>query len=154
MVHVMMVPPSALAEAGAPPGIDRILNVDATVGPSVVGGVNSADDVSAVQALFAIYLGGETSPVTPLPQQTGTFDSATGYYIYRLQGAEQKSWPTSVVDGLVSPATDGEVSYGGGYFVIAALNFQAYDQDADAWNALVAQYENSGGGADPSTPSA
>ncbi|MGB6941687.1 MAG: hypothetical protein WBE37_04790 [Bryobacteraceae bacterium] len=100
-------------------GLSAIVNVLGRVGP---GEANAADDVRAVQRL--IQIAGKTKQVATgigLPNCTGHFDAATGFWIYQLQHFQIGRHPHQIVDGIISPA-HGATYAAGTYWAIVLLN--------------------------------
>ena len=114
-----------------------IFNIDAHVGQ---GCTNKSDDVFLVQ--FLMRKAGEKKPVdrpdirarlvkVPL---SGTVDPLTVDGIKAAQEAMRAKRPTTVVDGIVSPARG--VDYGGGIWVIVTLNDSVRTSFPDKWPRL------------------
>jgi hypothetical protein len=120
----------------------QILNVSQPVGMQYNGAPNLYGDVSAVQGLIAIQAAGNQAIAQPIPTVTGTFDSMTGYYIFDQQVVDRLRFPTSIVDGVVSPApqSGGLFYQTGGVWTIVGLNVGAANANYDAWQALLATY--------------
>jgi hypothetical protein len=138
MAHLMPLQ-QPFKTAGGSMGV--ILNVGQKVGRPARGGVNNFNDVQAVQALIDLYFA--FSPMqTMLPSANGAFDPTTGYWIYELQVGLRQRHPSQIIDGIISPARNGMVTYGAGEWTIVELNAGASSRDFDSWNSLCMQYAN------------
>jgi len=82
-------------------GLSTIVNVLKRVGPTEI---NDPSDVKVVQALIRMHTSAFAKKVG-VPQVTGNFDAATGFYIYDTQYfLKTKAGHQSVgVDGVISP---------------------------------------------------
>jgi hypothetical protein len=104
-------------------GLSFIYNVSSKVGP-LQSDPNQPDDVMLVQYLLKKVLQGQQMPATPgvaFPTATGRFDTATGFWIYRVQSSFRNFG--NVIDGVVSPARG--LFYGPSTaWTIAILNFK------------------------------
>ena len=57
-----------------------------------------------MQGPIAIQAAGNPALAQPIPTVTGLFDSMTGSYIFDQQVVDRLRFPSSIVDGVVSPA--------------------------------------------------
>jgi hypothetical protein len=97
-------------------GMSAIVNVLGRVGP---GEQNSPDDVRVVQRLLQMCSRGKAfAGSIGVPQATGHFDAATGFWIFYVQS----SFKRQVVDGVVSPAHGAHYAPGGGIWTIVIFN--------------------------------
>lgn len=78
----------------------------------------------------------------PIPTVTGTFDSMTGCYIFDQHVGDRLRFPSSIVDGVVSPApqSGGIFCQTGGVWTMVGLKGGAAGANYDAWQALFAAY--------------
>jgi len=136
---VQLSPPQPLSSGQT---LSQIINVSQPVGVPGFGGVNLYDDVAAVQGLIQIAVSGGTGLAQPFPTVTGSFDTMTGYYIFDQQVSDRQSFPNSIVDGIVSPASEsGGICYTtGGVWTIVGLNVAAANANYAEWQALVQNY--------------
>ncbi len=118
-------------------GMSAIVNVLGRVGPKEQ---NSSDDVRVVQRLLQIgSLGGQLAASVGVPQLTGHFDAATGFWIFRFQEVYKRTKNKSqIVDGIVSPA-HGAVFGGGAVWTIVIMNEYAKDHNPAEYAAFLAQ---------------
>ncbi len=97
-------------------GLSTIVNVLGRVGP---GEPNNPDDVRVVQSLLQMCARGKAFAASiGVPQPSGHFDAATGFWIYQTQN----SMRGQVVDGVVSPAHGTHYAPGGGVWTIVIFN--------------------------------
>jgi hypothetical protein len=97
-------------------GMSTIVNVLGRVGP---GEPNNPDDVRVVQRLLQLASrGGAVATSIGVPQLTGHFDAATGFWIYHTQNF----FRGQKVDGVVSPAHGAHYAPGGGVWTIVLFN--------------------------------
>jgi hypothetical protein len=116
-------------------GLSAIVNVLGRVGP---GEANAADDVRVVQRL--IQIAGKTKQVATgigLPNISGHFDAATGFWIYQLQNYQTGRHPHQIVDGIISPA-HGATYAAGNYWAIVLLNSFAKDNNPTEFASFLA----------------
>jgi hypothetical protein len=119
-------------------GLSAIVNVVNRVGPSEV---NNSADVRVVQRLIQMAARGSTAGVKiGVPAATGTYDAATGFWIYHVQFVQKRSRPNQVVDGIVSPA-HGSSYMQDTHWAIVLLNAMAKDHSATEF----ASFLSSGG---------
>jgi hypothetical protein len=57
-----------------------------------------------------------------VPQLTGQFDAATGFWIFHVQHSLKRQIGGQIVDGVVSPAHGSHYAPGGGIWTIVILN--------------------------------
>ncbi len=109
-------------------------NVDEVVGD--VPAVNKNEDVLLVQ-FFLKVIGRQVRAselqIARLVQVTGVMDKLTIDAIEVLQVIARRRNPATVVDGRVSPARGGAISYGGGFWTIAILNNFIKDNNFNIW---------------------
>ena len=97
-------------------GMSTIVNVLGRVGP---GEPNNPDDVRVVQRLMQMGSRGRSASASiGVPQVTGHFDAATGFWIYRVQQIARNR----TMDGVVSPALGAQYAPGGSIWTIVILN--------------------------------
>lgn len=118
-------------------GMSTIVNVLQRVGPEEP---NDMADVRVVQRLIAMAGRGSRASRIGLPAVTGSFDAATGFWIYHLQNVQRRSHPQQIVDGIVSPAR-GATYAGNDHWAIVMLNSLAKDKNPVEYAAFL----NSGG---------
>lgn len=114
-------------------GMSTIVNVLQRVGPQEP---NDVADVRVVQRLIAMAGRGSSVSRIGLPAVTGSFDAATGFWIYHLQNVQRRSHPQQIVDGIVSPAR-GSTYSGNDYWVIVMLNGLAKEKSPGEYAALL-----------------
>jgi hypothetical protein len=116
-------------------GLTAAVNVLAHVGTKQA---NNLDDVKVVQKLLQLCSkGSEFAAEIGLPAISGRFDAATGFWIYRFQDIDRRKSPSTVIDGIVSPARGG--SYGGGTWTIISMNLFAKEKDPQGFANFVAK---------------
>jgi len=115
-------------------GLSTIVNVLKRVGPSEV---NDSSDVRVVQRLIQLAGKGSGSGVKiGLPSVTGSYDAATGFWIYHVQRVQKRSHPLQIIDGIVSPAHG--ASYASNtHWAIVLLNALAKDSSPSEYSAFV-----------------
>jgi hypothetical protein len=114
-------------------GMSAIVNVLGRVGP---GEPNNPDDVRVVQRLLQMCARGKAfAGNIGVPQPTGHFDAATGFWIYYVQG----SFKRQIVDGVVSPAHGTHYSPGGGIWTIVLFNDYAKSNCPGDYATFLAQ---------------
>jgi hypothetical protein len=111
-------------------------NVDTVVGDSPA--VNNFEDVLLVKFFFNVIAKQTRDPkllsatrLVGFPD--GVMDGLTIKAIVAVQEIVQKTNPGQVVDGRVSPAKGGAISYGGGLWTIAVLNNFIKDKNINVW---------------------
>ena len=116
-------------------GLSTIVNVLKRVGPNEA---NDAADVRVVQRLLQMAAKGSTPPVRGigLPSVTGTYDAATGFWIFYLQKYQKAHHPLQIIDGIVSPA-HGASFASNTHWAIVVLNFLAKDHSPSEFSAFV-----------------
>ncbi len=115
-------------------GVSTIVNVLKRVGP---GEANDAADVRVVQRLIQLAGKGTASGVKiGLPTVTGTYDAATGFWIYHVQRVQKRSHPLQIVNGIVSPA-HGSAYASNTHWAIVLLNALAKDTSPSEYSAFV-----------------
>jgi hypothetical protein len=119
--------------------MSAIVNVLGRVGPNEP---NNADDVRVVQQLLQMGARGSTIAGLGLPQPTGRFDAATGFWIFYMQNFRQARHAAQVVDGVVSPAHGFGYSPAGGVWTIVLFNFFAKDHSPVEYAAFLANAGN------------
>src|SRR5215468_10541065 len=83
-------------------GLTSIVNVVDRVGPSET---NGNADVRVVQRLIQMGARSSASAVKiGLPAASGSYDAATGFWIYHVQFIQKVRHPLQIIDGIVSPA--------------------------------------------------
>ena len=116
-------------------GLSVAVNVMGRVGTKEP---NNVDDVKVVQKLLQLCSrGSEFASEIGLPTVSGRFDAATGFWIYRFQDIDRKKTPSSIIDGVISPARGS--SYGGGTWTIISMNLFAKEKDPQGYAAFVAK---------------
>jgi hypothetical protein len=114
-------------------GMSTIVNVLNRVGP---GEPNNPDDVRVVQRLMQMGGRGKAAAASiGLPQVTGHFDAATGFWIYRIQHL----YKNRTVDGVVSPAQGTQYAPGGSIWAIVILNDLAKGDSPQDYATFLAQ---------------
>ena len=114
-------------------GMSTIVNVLGRVGP---GEPNNPDDVRVVQRLLQMCSRGKAfAGSIGVPQPTGHFDAATGFWIFYVQS----SFKRQVVDGVVSPAHGTHYAPGGGIWTIVQLNESAKSNSPAEYAAYLAE---------------
>jgi hypothetical protein len=114
-------------------GMSTIVNVLGRVGP---GESNNPDDVRVVQSLLQLCARGKAfAGSIGVPQATGHFDAATGFWIFYVQS----SFKHQIVDGIVSPAHGTHYSPGGGIWTIVLFNDFAKSNSPAEYAALLAR---------------
>jgi hypothetical protein len=114
-------------------GMSTIVNVLARVGP---GEPNHPDDVRVVQRLMQMGARGAAPAASiGVPQVTGHFDAATGFWIYHAQRLNK----SATVDGVVSPAHGTQYAPGGSIWVIAYFNEFAKKNSPQDYATFLAQ---------------
>ena len=114
-------------------GLSSVVNVLGRVGP---GEANSLDDVKVVQQLLQMCSKGSTNGIN-VPNVTGRFDAATGFWIYHTQKVNKNAQPGQIVDGVVSPA-HGEHYGPTGIWTIVIFNYLASQADPTGYKTFVA----------------
>ncbi len=115
-------------------GMSAIVNVLGRVGP---GEPNNPDDVRVVQRLMQMGARGKAPAASiGVPQPTGHFDAATGFWIYHAQRIFSKH---QIVDGVVSPAHGSQYSPAGGIWTIVIFNDVARSTSPAEYATLMAQ---------------
>jgi hypothetical protein len=115
-------------------GMSTIVNVLGRVGP---GEPNNPDDVKVVQRLIQMGARGKAPAVNiGVPQVTGHFDAATGFWIYHAQRIYRQKM---IVDGVVSPAHGAQYAPGGGVWAIVVFNDLAHGNSPQEYATLLAQ---------------
>lgn len=114
-------------------GMSTIVNVLQRVGPDEP---NDAADVGVVQRLMAMAGRGTRGSRIGMPAVTGSFDAATGFWIYHLQNMQRRSHPQQIVDGIVSPAR-GATYAGNDNWAIVMLNVLAKGNSPGEYAALL-----------------
>jgi len=117
-------------------GLSSIVNVVTRVGPTEP---NDPSDVKVVQALIRMHTSAFSKKVG-VPQVTGNYDAATGFYIYDTQYflKTKAGHHGVVVDGIVSPALGGSYSAGAPWTIVL-LNFQAQKSNPTEYAAFVSK---------------
>lgn len=83
-------------------GMSAIVNVANRVGPQEM---NSPADVRLVQRLIRMgAAGSQVGARIGVPAASGSYDAATGFWIYHMQTTQRSAHPQQIVDGVVSPA--------------------------------------------------
>src|SRR6476660_774668 len=83
-------------------GLSTIVNVLGRVGPKEQ---NNADDVRVVQRLLQMCArGSRIGGNLGMPQPSGHFDAATGFWIFYIQYDYKQHFGGTQIDGVVSPA--------------------------------------------------
>jgi len=114
-------------------GMSTIVNVLGRVGPDQP---NNPDDVRVVQSLLQMCARGKAFAASiGVPQATGRFDAATGFWIYETQHGRRGQ----VVDGVVSPAHGAHYAPGGGIWTIVIFNYIAKSTSPGEYAALLAR---------------
>ena len=114
-------------------GMSTIVNVLGRVGP---GEPNNPDDVRVVQRLMQMGGSGRAAAASiGVPQVTGHFDAATGFWIYRIQQIAKNR----TVDGVVSPAHGAQYAAGGSIWTIVILNDFAKSDSPQDYATFLAQ---------------
>ncbi len=114
-------------------GMSAIVNVLARVGP---GEPNNPDDVRVVQNLMQMGARGKAPAASiGVPQVTGHFDAATGFWIYHAQ----RLYRNLAVDGVVSPAHGTHYAPGGSIWAIVIFNDLARSTCPQEYAAFLAQ---------------
>lgn len=120
-------------------GLSEFVNVDAKVGR---GKPNHPADVEAVQRLIAIIVSASSIGELGVPSPTGRFDAVTGFYIYDIQANARHHARHTVVDGVVTPAPRGQITYGGvGVYCILHMNAIAKETNPTAFASLLSRYQ-------------
>jgi hypothetical protein len=115
-------------------GLSTIVNVLARVGPTET---NTSDDVRVVQRLLQMCArGSNIGARIGMPQPTGNFDAATGFWIFYTQAGQRRG---VIVDGIVSPAHGAHYAPGGGVWTIVIFNYLAKNASPQEYAALVAE---------------
>jgi len=115
-------------------GLSIIVNVLKPVGPSEL---NDTTDVRVVQRLIRMAGKGSAAGVKiGLPSVTGSYDAATGFWIYHVQRVQRRSHPLQIIDGIVSPA-HGSSYASNTHWAIVLLNALAKDTSPSEFNAFV-----------------
>ncbi len=116
-------------------GLSVAVNVLKHVGP---GKPNDNDDVRLIQRLLQLCAtGSEFAADIGLPNLTGKFDAATGFWIFRFQEVDRRKNPTQVIDGIVSPATGGRYNAASPWTIISMNEF-AQRKNPAGLSALIA----------------
>jgi hypothetical protein len=116
-------------------GLSTIVNVLDKVGPKQT---NEAADVRVVQNLLRMISFTQGSTIG-LPQVTGHFDAATGFWIYDTQDhIKRTGHPNTIVDGIVSPA-HGSFYTAGAAWTIAVFNHFAQRSRPTEYAAFVSR---------------
>jgi hypothetical protein len=114
-------------------GMSAIVNVLARVGP---GETNNTEDVKVVQRLMQMGARGKAPAASiGVPQVTGHFDAATGFWIYHAQ----RLYRNLTVDGIVSPAHGAHYAPGGSIWAIVIFNDIAKSTCPQDYAAFMAQ---------------
>jgi hypothetical protein len=114
-------------------GLTAIVNVLGRVGP---GEPNNPDDVKVVQRLLQMGARGKAfAGSIGVPQTTGRFDAATGFWIYEAQ----HDFKSPGLDGVVSPAHGAHYAPGGGIWTIVIFNDLAKRNCPADYAAFMAQ---------------
>ena len=83
-------------------GLSAIVNVSNKVGPKQV---NTPADVRIVQRLIQMATKGvQNFARIGIPNATGIYDAATGFYIYHMQNNQRRGHLNFGIDGIISPA--------------------------------------------------
>jgi hypothetical protein len=114
-------------------GLTKIVNVFDKVGPEER---NDTEDVKIVQKL--LQMAGKGAEVSiDVPNLTGKFDAATGFWIYHVQSrVKDGGHPNQIVDGVVSPA-HGSVYGPKAIWTIVLFNHFANKHDPFAYQVFV-----------------
>jgi hypothetical protein len=104
-------------------GLSSIVNVLNRVGPQEL---NDPSDVKVVQTLIRMHTSAFSKKIG-VPQVTGNYDAATGFYIYDTQYflKTKAGHHSAVVDGIVSPATGAAYSAGAPWSIVLLNYFSA-----------------------------
>jgi len=114
-------------------GMSTIVNVLGRVGP---GEPNNPDDVRVVQRLMQMAGRGRAASASiGVPQVTGHFDAATGFWIYHTQRINRNL----TVDGVVSPAHGAHYAPGGNVWAIVMFNEFAKSNAPQDYATFLAQ---------------
>jgi hypothetical protein len=116
-------------------GVSTIVNVLKRVGPKEA---NDAADVRVVQRLIQMAAKGSSAGVKiGVPSVTGTYDAATGFWIFYTQAIQKSSHPHQIIDGIVSPA-HGSAYSPNTHWAIVLLNVLAKRQSPAEFSAFLA----------------
>jgi hypothetical protein len=119
--------------------MSTIVNVLGRVGPNEP---NSANDVRVVQQLLQMAARGSAIAGLGLPQPTGRFDAATGFWIFYMQKFRKTRHPVQIVDGVVSPAHGFGYNPAGGIWTIVLFNFWAKEKSPAEYATFLANAAN------------
>ena len=115
-------------------GMSAVVNVLGRVGPRES---NNPEDVRVIQQLLQMASRG--SPIASrieVPQATGRFDAATGFWIFYTQSIQRTG---AIVDGVVSPARGAHYGPGGGIWTILIFNQYAKSNCPQEYAAFLAE---------------
>src|SRR5262249_24655500 len=108
-------------------GLSAIVNVHQRVGPKEP---NEPNDVRVIQTLLGMIKSNFSKSVG-LPSITGSYDAATGFWIYDTQVFTKKQHPNVIVDGVVSPAHGSMYAAGAPWTIVLFNHWANRDSPAE-----------------------